>query len=235
MMLGKRFIDLTHVVNKDIPTWDGGCGFSSTVNCDYGDIGLQVRSNTHPAGVGTHIDAPSHAVEFGISIDQIPLEDLITRCCVINIQDKCLINANYQITVGDIKLFELEYGIIPKDSVVIANTGWYRYWNNAEKYRGNDTENNLNFPTFSVEAAEFLLERGVNGIAIDTLSPDVDLRFPVHKLVLGAGRYIVENLNNLDLLPPIGGNIMVLPIKTQSETEAMVRAVGVVDAYRTAI
>ena len=53
----------------------------------------------------------------------------------------------------------------------------------------------MHFPAFSAASAELLLKRNVAGIAIDTLSPDcLDPDFTVHTLILGAGKYIIENI-----------------------------------------
>lgn len=41
------------------------------------------------AGIGTHIDAPSHCVPGGLFIDDLNLNDLCMPCFVINVEDKC--------------------------------------------------------------------------------------------------------------------------------------------------
>ena len=107
-------------------------------------------------------------------------------------------------------------------------TGWDRYWKQPEKYR-----NNLVFPSISVEAADFLLtERNITGLGIDTLSPDNPANgYPVHKLILGANKYIVENIANAGSLPPVGSYSLVLPMKIKDGTEAPVRMVGLILKY----
>jgi len=71
------------------------------------------------------------------------------------------------------------------------------------------------------------LERGAAGIGIDTLSPDrPEDGFPAHKLLLGAGKFIVENAANLRSLPPLGSQVLVAPIKISGGTEAPVRLMG---------
>lgn len=101
-------------------------------------------------------------------------------------------------------------------------TGWERHWSSPGKYR-----NNLLFPSISADAAELLLERSIVGVGIDTLSPyREEDGFPVHKLLLGAGKYIVENAANLGSLSPHGNFIMVLPMKIADGTEAPIRLIG---------
>lgn len=66
------------------------------------------------------------------------------------------------------------------------------------------------------------------GLGIDTLSPDTrDSGFPVHQLVLGAGKYIIENIANAKKLPTTGCCIIALPIKIQHGTESPIRLVGI--------
>lgn len=67
------------------------------------------------------------------------------------------------------------------------------------------------------------------GLGIDTLSPDTEASgYPVHQAILGAGKYLVENVANADKLPPVGGFSLVMPIPTEGGTEAPIRLIGLV-------
>src|SRR5262249_52760821 len=114
-----------------------------------------------------------------------------------------------------------------------ANTGWHKRWDKPSEYRNSDNNGIMHFPGFAPSTIEFLLERNVSGIGIDTLSPDgSNLDFPVHHLLLGAGKFIIENLTNLDELSPIGGYIIALPPKIKDATEANLRVVALLP-YKT--
>jgi kynurenine formamidase len=124
--------------------------------------------------------------------------------------------------VDDVLFFEDEFGTIPKGAFVIIYTGWDQRWEQPEKYR-----NNKIFPSISLAAAEMLLSRDIVGLGIDTLSPDAfGSDFPVHQLILGAGKYIIENVANAKQLDPIGCYLFALPIKITDGTEAPIRLVG---------
>jgi len=218
------FIDLTHPLSSTIPHWGNGCAFQNKVELDYSDntsiVKFRVQSLQMAAGIGTHMDAPLHCIPDGMSIADIPLQSLIVPCRVIDVSDRA--TERYCISIEDINLFENEYGIIPKNSFVIFHTGWDKWWSQPEKYR-----NNLVFPSVSYKAAAFLLTRNIVGIGIDTLSPDAgDSNFPVHQLILNAGKYIIENINNAKQLGAIA-HIISLPIKIQEGTEAPIRLVGI--------
>ena len=221
-----RVVELTHILSSQVPTWNGSCGFCLEAKEDY-DQRFCVQQMKMHAGVGTHMDAPSHCVRGGSSIADISLEQLIVPACVIDVSAKA--NADYELCVEDIKKYEKEYGRIPKAALVIAHTGWGRFWSNPDAYRNVDISGQMHFPAFSNQAAEVLVEKDVAGIAIDTLSPDcLDQTFSVHKTILGAGKYIIENIANSSQLPPQGGYIIVLPLRIEGATESAIRAVGLI-------
>lgn len=220
-----KLIDLTHSLSPQIPTWSGGCGFEHTLNSDY-DPQAIYKFRTHKIrmheGIGTHMDAPAHCIPGGKCIDELELNDLSAPCCVIDISSQA--HERYSLTVQDIEVFEAQHGAIPRGCFIIVYTGWERHWNTPEKYR-----NNYLFPSISKDAASALLERHIVGLGIDTLSPDrSEDGFPVHQLILGAGKFIVENVANASKLPPVGAYSLAFPMKIQGGTEAPIRLVGMI-------
>ncbi len=222
-----KLIDLTHTLEASIPTWNGGCGFNHDVHIDYSDCEgedkFRVMKMSMHAGIGTHMDAPSHCIQGGKCIHDFYANDLCMPCVVIDVSDKC--HALYSVTPEDIVNFESKYGSIAKGSCVMVKTGWNKFWTETEKYRNNHV-----FPSVSPAAANLLLGRGVSALGIDTLSPDrPEDGFKVHQIFLGAGKILIENVANLDSMPPVGGFIMVLPIKIKDGTEAPVRLIGLIE------
>ncbi len=216
-----QVIDLTHAIHPNIPTWDGKCGFRSHIEADY-DEGCRVMHYDCRAGIGTHMDAPSHFDPHGEHIADIEVEKLVAPLCVIRVDSETF--TDIFITPQNIHNFEQEHGKIPSGSLVAADTGWAKHWNNPAKYR-----NKMHFPGFSPESAELLLKRKVAGIAIDTLSPDGrNLEFPVHHLLLKKGKYIIENAANLNKVPDSGAWAVALPAKIQNGTEAPCRLIALI-------
>jgi kynurenine formamidase/GNAT superfamily N-acetyltransferase len=221
-----QWIDLTHTLEPSIPCWDKSCGFENTIQLDYSDctdaVKFRVQHIAMDAGIGTHIDAPAHSTPGGLTIDQLSLTDLQANCVVIDVSDKA--HERYSLLISDIEQFELEYGKIPPSSFVLIRTGWDKFWTQPEKYHNNHV-----FPSVSLAAAKCLLDRQIVGLGIDTLSPDrPENGYPVHALLLGAGKYIIENVANAALLPPCGSRILVFPIKIKGGTEAPVRLISFV-------
>lgn len=224
----RHLVDLTQTIVPGIPAWDLSCGFALDETLNYRQCQSETKFSVHsmatPCGIGTHMDAPRHCFAEGSGIDQITLEQLIAPCCVIDVSDRA--DADYVVSLEDIKNYESELSIIAPGSFVAIYIGWSRHWHDAMRYH-----NDYKFPRIGAEAADYLITRDIVGIGVDTSSPDgADHTFPVHRVVLGAGKYIVENLMNLDQLPSTGAQVILLPMKIGEGTEAPVRAIAMVEA-----
>jgi kynurenine formamidase len=224
MLKDFELIELTQLLSPDAPTWNGSCGFCLEIKKDYDRI-FRVQQIKMHAGVGTHMDAPSHRFPEGISIHQIPLDQLIAPLCVIDLSK--LSAPDLIISAKDVQDYETAYGRVPAGALVIGYTGWSRFWHDKKAYRNEDHTGQMRFPSFSGEAAELLLERNIAGLGIDTLSPDcLDPAFPVHKLILGASKYIIENVASCANLPAKGAFALALPLYAEGCTEAAVRLIA---------
>jgi kynurenine formamidase len=221
-----QLIDLTHTLDSSIPTWNGGCGFHHDLHIDYADCPgpdqFRVMKVRMHAGIGTHMDAPSHCIAGGKCIPDFEVNDLIMPCVVIDVSGQA--HERSSVLPEDITAFESVYGTISQGSCVMIRTGWEKFWHSPEKYHNQHV-----FPSVSEEAAHYLLERGVVALGIDTLSPDrPEDGFKVHQAFLGNGKILIENVANLDKMPPSGSYVMALPIKIQEGTEAPIRLVGLI-------
>lgn len=221
-----QLIDLTHVLETTIPTWDRGCGFNPDLQLDYsdcqGDDKFRVMKLRIDAGIGTHIDAPSHCVPGGKNIHEFEVNDLNMPCVVIDVSNKA--HAHYRVSAEDINDFESLHGVIAHNTCVLIKTGWGRFWGEPLKYHNNHV-----FPSVSEETANLLLERGAAALGIDTLSPDCPNHgFKVHQAFLGAGKILIENVANLDNMPPTGAYIIICPLKIRNGTEAPARLLGLI-------
>lgn len=222
-----KVVDLTHSLSSDIPCWDGNCGFHLAMETDYKDCSgpdfFRIQKITTLAGTGTHMDAPAHCFSGAKAIDALDLKNLVTDCAVIKVND--VVDENYIVMPEMVEKFEKENGKIRPNTFVIIYTGWDKYWNTPEKYR-----NNLQFPSVHESTAKLLLERDIAGLGTDTLSADATGKsFPVHRAILGAGKYLVENIANANDLSSTGARIFVMPIKIKEGTEAPIRLVALLD------
>lgn len=226
-ILQTTLIDLTHTISADIPTWNGTSEFEQHTVIDYSDCTtntkFRVQKLCMSAGIGTHMDAPAHCIPQAASIEFLKLSTLLAPCAVIDVGARS--HAEYSISRDDIKQFEQKYGTIKAGTLVACNTGWDKFWTDAKAYR-----NNLVFPSISADAAQYLANRNIAGIAIDTLGVDRPQEdFIAHQILLSAGIYIIENATNLEKLPPTGAFTIALPIKIANGTEAPIRFIGLIN------
>ena len=182
---------------------------------------------------GTHIDEPIHFAEARLAVVEIPLQKLIAPAVVIDVRPSVADNRDYRLSREDVDKWESRHGPIQTGAVVLMFTGWGKGWPDRSRYLGSATPSDpktLHFPGFSKEAAEFLVkERRVDGIGIDTPSIDYGPSddFIVHQIVNGANLYGLENVANLDRLPPKGAILIALPIKIKGGTGGPVRIIAV--------
>lgn len=222
MKFNYRTIDLTHTISSEIATWNQNSKeFNQKVDLDYQSThSFKVCSLQMPAGIGTHIDAPAHMNKEGKTIDYLSLKELIKPVHVIDTSHYC--SENYQVSFDEVKKYEITYGKIESESIILFNTGWHIKWNTPEQYR-----NNLKFPTIKKEVIEYLISYDISGIGIDTLSPDKpDGTFPIHTQLLSYNKIIIENINeNITKVPKIGSYIGIFPLNIKNGTEAPARIV----------
>lgn len=223
----KQAIDLTHKMHEGMPFWPGGVPFKMQRLVDY-DQGYQLHKFEVGENTGTHVDAPSHFIKGNRPIDQIPLSDLIVPAVVIDVQDKVARNPDYELTPADIEAWEARHGKIPAGSLVVLNTGWHKRFGNPEQYVNMDGSNVMHFPGHHPSSAKVLLDRGIAGVGIDTLSLDhgPSKTFAFHVEILKANRYQIENMANLNALPTKGATVVVgvLPVQDGSQAQARIIA-----------
>ncbi|MDQ5869280.1 MAG: cyclase family protein, partial [Thermoproteota archaeon] len=163
----------------------------------------------------THMDAPSHFMTNATTIDKINVSRFISNAVIIRTNKKGL---DELITVDDI--VESNTDIAPSDSIVFS-TGWEN-----EVYKEHYFSCN---PGLSPEAAEYLIKRRINAVAIDSPSIDkgTDLNFTCHKILLSHEVLIVENLCNLGQVTDLRFKLVIAPLKFSGATGSPVRAIAI--------
>jgi kynurenine formamidase len=227
-----KIIDLTHTLDQSTIYWPTESGFKF----HYEHYGITPGGYFYSSGYfdapehgGTHMDAPLHFNRAGAPVNKVLLTQMVGPAAVIDFSDRAAADPNATLSVTDIEKYEAAHGRIPDGAIVVARSGWGRFWPDRKRYMGTDKPGDvagLRFPGFSASAVSFLLKsRNVVAIAIDTASmdPGISKDFPVHRLWLGANRPGFENLANADKLPPAGAIIFCAPIKIGGGTGAPAR------------
>lgn len=218
---GVQIIDLTYKLNDKNAYWPGG-GYKpfhmhtiATIEKD----GVLSKAFSMPEHLGTHIDAPNHFELNQPALDKIKTDQLFGPGVKLDISILAEQNADAELTVQHINDWEAKHGRIPDGAIVMLHTGWGRFWDRYERYKNQDVRGKLHFPSYSPEAARFLIEtRKAKGLGVDTLSIDGGLskNFQVHHIVNRAGKYGLENVAYLNKLPARGFNVIVAPIKIEN-------------------
>lgn len=231
----RKLVDLTYPFDERTIYWPTNKPFQWE-KTDWGMTpgGYWYASANYAASEhgGTHIDAPLHFGKGKQAVDEIPLHGLIGPAVVVDVRQAVSLDSDYLLTVEDLKDWEAKNGRIPIGAIVVMFSGWGKHWPDKVRYLGSPTPTNtatLHFPGFSQEAAEFLVkERKIDGVGIDTPSIDhgPSRTFPVHQVLNGANIYGLENIANLEKLPPKGATLIALPMKIKGGTGAPVRIIA---------
>jgi kynurenine formamidase len=207
-----RAVFLSHVNDPaQTPLFPGDPEFTITQVASIPDDGFYMNEVHEGEHTGTHYSAPCHFDEHGRCADQLAARDFFFPAAVIDVRRRAAANADYAISITDLKRFERRHGRIPDGAAVIAWTGWQDKWG-TPAYFNYDADQTVHQPGFSVDAARWLLDhRDVRALGTDTFGPDLgtDPNFEVTTLVLHERRFTLENLAGLEQMPPNGAWIVV--------------------------
>ena len=224
-----EIVDLTQPLREDTPVIKLPPPFANTPGLTreeiskYDDRGPAWAWYTLTIGehVGTHLDAPIHWVtgKDGNDVASVSAEQLIGPACVVDKTPETEQDNGYLLTRQDLEAWESEHGQMPRGAWVLFRTGWQSRAQ-EEKAFLNVGENGPHTPGPDVEASRWLAtERDLSGFGTETVGIDAgaaggfDPAFPLHNLLLGAGRLGLTQLANLDKLPITGALIVVSPLK----------------------
>lgn len=209
---GFELVDLTEALGPDSVIWPGAPALQHTdaVRHDAGGYHARVVSVFEHAG--THFDAPEHFVPGGQDTASIEIDRLVLPVAVLDLREKAAEDPNAVVEPADIEAFEAAHGTIRPGTAVLLDSGWAARNRDVLAYTGSTPTDDLKFPGFGIPAARILVDRGVVGLGVDTLGidPGSEPDFPVHREVTHpAGLWHLENLVNVDRLPPQGAVIAV--------------------------
>ena len=113
--------------------------------------------------------------------------------------------------------------------IVLLHTGWSKHWGTSRYH---------DHPFISREAAEKIIATGVRVLGVDTLSPDETFvertdgepSFAVHKVILGSGGIIAENLTNLDMILEKDAIVSLIPLNIRGCDGSPIRGFASVKA-----
>jgi arylformamidase len=200
--------DVTVTLRAGMPTWDGEPGPDCRPIKRIGVDGepAQVSLLTLATHTGTHVDAPSHFIPGGATVEALPLDALVGPCRVIEIGGGPLIEPA-----------DLEAAPIGARRILLK-TASGDLWS--------DPDFRHDFVALSPASAAWLVAHGVRLVGIDYLSIDPYDADPAaaHLTLLGAGVVVLEGLD-LREVPPDEYDLAALPLKLAGADGAPARVV----------
>lgn len=202
-------IDITAPLSAAMPVWPGvdPVKISSASSIARGDMGNTLRLDT-VNHVGTHMDAPHHFIDKGLTMDDLPLEVVCGEARVIEVKSE------FEITIEDLK----EAGAAGAERLLIkSRMSEVEWWSQPFI---------TDFVHLGNEAAEYLASSGVRLVGVDYLSVagyNKNETF-VHQTLLGKGTWIIEGLVFRDVAAGTY-ELCCLPLKLQQGDGAPCRAI----------
>ena len=235
-----RWIDLTHSFAESTIYWPTDTAGFQLEELAFGQTeggwfyaSYQLASAEHG---GTHLDAPVHFADGGLTNDEIPLSGLIGPAAVVDVSEK--VDPDYLVSIEDLTTWEAVNGDIQDGAILLIRTGWSDRWDDRTAYLGTNMTGEeavaqLHFPGISEELAQWLVdERGIVALGIDTPSIDYGQSsdFRAHVILYRENISGFENITNLDLLTATGSFVVALPMKIEGGSGGPLRIVAFVPA-----
>ena len=205
-----NWIDISVGVSAGLPVWPGDppIELAQIASIQAGDEAnvSQLRAGVH---IGTHVDAPRHFLDDGLTVEDLPLEAMIGPALVVDLPGVAVIDGQ----VLD------EAGLPPGCERLLFKTANSQLWGQTSAGFSRD------FVAIDASGASWLVERRVRLVAVDYLSvAPWGAAGPTHRTLLAAGIVILEGVD-LRAAPPGNYTLVCLPLKLVGSDGAPARAV----------
>ena len=164
---------------------------------------------------GTHIDAPSHFIEDGASIDEIPIERFRRPGARLDLRE--LAQPGFPVTLEHLEKAGFDASEA-RGNILMLATGWSdEAWQSERLYGDN--------PYLAQDAATALAEAAPSALGLDFAVDDTK-PWPNHTILLGAEVLLIENLMRLPELPRDGFEVTAYPLKLVGQNGGPTRVVA---------
>jgi kynurenine formamidase len=238
-------IDLTTPLSSDTPILNlpqplaNTVGLSLSPVSNFDDAGPAWAWNDVTVGehAGTHLDAPVHWISGrnGKSVDQIEPHRLIGPLIVIDKSADVAENPDFLLEPEHFEQWQEAHGQLPDNCWVIFRTGWSSRGGNAADFVNAD-DAGPHTPGVSVAGAQWIASNtSISGFGVETVGIDAgqaaifDPMFPVHSFLLGADKYGLTSLRQVDRLPTVGATLVVAPLPIVGGTGSPTRVFALVE------
>lgn len=178
---------------------------------------LEIRHLSLATHVGTHMDAPAHAIAGAKTIDQVPLDRVCGAGVVIPVRPQ----PGEAITLAMVQAAGLE---IADGDIVLLDTGFAKRIGTKE-YHYN--------PYLAQDLCDHLVAKHVKLVGVDCVTVDMplqlrppDFAYPAHRTLLGHEILIIENLGDLTAVSGKRLRIFAFPLRITGSDAGHVRVVA---------
>lgn len=206
-----KILDISVPLSAGLPVWPGDPDVVleriRSISAGLASNDSRIACSVHS---GTHVDAPAHFIENGVTVDQLALGTLIGPATVIELPEVSIVTPEI-----------LEKAVLPKGiHRLLIKTRNSTLWN--DPHHPFQPE----FAALSAEAAVWIVEKGIRLVGVDYLSVQLfgDIEPLTHRVLLQAGVIIIEGLD-LRKANPGEYSLVCLPIKLAGSDGAPARAV----------
>jgi kynurenine formamidase len=173
-------IDLTHTFDYPMPVYPGDPEYHISFSREEGKDGYTISQVSMGMHTGTHVDSPLHMIKDGMGISVIPVERFRGRGVLIDARARMIIDEDL-----------LDKVTLSRNDIVLVLTGWNESFGDESYFR--------DYPKITHAFAKALVQAEVGMVGSDTPGPDGP-PFEIHRMLLSARIFIIENLTNLELL-----------------------------------
>lgn len=157
----------------------------------------------------------------------------IAPACVVDCSKEVAANRDFLLTKDFLMSWEAEHGRISRGAWMLMRSDW-RKIADPENYTNLQSDGAHSLGP-DVEAILWMIEeRDVIGFGTECVGTDAGQAFlfnpqyPCHYYMHGAGRYGLQCLTNLDLLPPTGAILITPPLKIEDGSGSPLRVLALV-------
>lgn len=204
-----EILDISVGLSDRLPTWPGGVGFHLERTQQIEQDGVNVSKIESCVHVGTHVDAPSHFVAGGNTVEDLSLQILMGPAAVVSVPEASSITADLLDSLA----------VPPGTKRLLFKT------KNSELWTRGVREFKRDYVALTADAAQWVVDRDIRLVGVDYLSVQRFQDSPLtHEILLKAGVIIVEGLN-LAKVEPGEYELACLPLKIIGSEGAPARAV----------
>jgi kynurenine formamidase len=238
-------VDLTAPLSESTPILQLPEPFGNTVNFSlreishYDERGPAWYWNDIITGehTGTHFDAPVHWItgRDGEDVSQVAPGRLVAPAVVLDASEHVADNPDFLLEIDHVQEWTKAHGPLPVGGWLLYRTGWDSRSSDQADFLNADAAG-PHSPGISVECAQWLAESTlILGLGVETVGTDAgaahgfDPPFPCHSFFLGAGKYGLTQLRNLDRLPPTGAMLIATPLPIVGGSGSPARVLALVE------